>query len=88
MERAIAIAEENNLDPNFKLANTTDGMLYRAFELLIVDYIVISHEYRTMIANQINYFGGVNTKGTNYIEQLQSDPFYLLIMSDMILDEL
>ncbi len=88
IERAIEIAGEKEEDYSFKLADTVDEMLYHTFELLVVDYIVISYEYRTMIANQINYFGGVNTKGTNYIEQLQSDPFYLLIMCDMILDEL
>ncbi|MFI3176646.1 MAG: cellulase N-terminal Ig-like domain-containing protein [Eubacteriales bacterium] len=86
INRGISIANEAEQNGGLKLADTVEQMCYHAYELMIIDYILVSHEYQNMVKDQLAYLGGANSEGVNYFDQIKTNPLFLMIMCDMVID--
>lgn len=84
IDRALAIASQVNARGDGSLGGNTERSLYNSLELIVIIQVLISHEYRNMLQEQLTYFSGVNVDGINYLNEINADPFFLMIMCDII----
>jgi hypothetical protein len=72
--QADEIADSASSDKTYKVGVTDIDLVFdNALQICFFNYLVPSREYTDMLDNTLDYIGGYNPEGINYIEDNTSD---------------
>lgn len=85
MRSADICYQEASAKPYMKLGNTAEELFLGVLRLSMVDYIVTSHEYLSMIQGQFDYLLGCNEEGISYLQENENNSLFIYLLA-VVLD--